>query len=277
MDSKTYFQHLKRDFKNFLEKLPLEFRSRVLLGFLFSEFDKHEFKKKYKKPLNIEQLYDVASLILLPSQTEGRGLPIIEAAACGTPIFCRQYEPRAVYEQVIGYHLEEAQRLRVLEFKDHTIPGKLIERIIDHVFYPQHRMVDVTHNRIVIHQRYSLEALQKNIKSIIENLHLQLHSITEEVSPHVVHLLRKYTKMVNFENEDLQAILNKNTRHYLPGYGRLAFMIYLKSLIDPSFFRVEEQLIRGMVMRYARMMEDEVPGLVHTDRAEIHDLLQCNR
>ncbi|MGA9270804.1 MAG: glycosyltransferase family 4 protein, partial [Lutimonas sp.] len=93
-----YYQDLKRDFKKFLEKLPKEFRGRVLLGFLFSEFDKNEFKKKYKKPLDIEQLYDVASLILLPSQTEGRGLPIIEAAACGTPIFCRQYEPREVYD-----------------------------------------------------------------------------------------------------------------------------------------------------------------------------------
>ncbi len=83
----------------------------MLLGFFFSEFDKHEFKKKYKKPLDIEQLYDVASLILLPSQTEGRGLPIIEAAACGTPIFCKQYEPRAVYEEVIGYHLDESHAI----------------------------------------------------------------------------------------------------------------------------------------------------------------------
>ncbi len=267
----NYYQDLVQDFKNFLKELPVEFRPKVLLGFLFSEFDKHEFRKKYKKPLDIEQLYDIASLILLPSQTEGRGLPIIEAAACGTPIFCKQYEPRAVYEAVIGYHLDEAERLKVLEFKGTKIPKKLIAKISDHVFYPQNSMVDVMHNRSVIHKRYSLDALQKNMKYILRRMHSQLNAISDKENSRVVALLKKYKKIVNFENEDLIAILNKNTRHFLPGYGRLSFMIYLKSLIDPSFFRVEEQLIKGRVMKYARMMENDMPDLINTDLSQVHD------
>jgi len=243
----------------------------VLLGFFFSEFDKHEFRKNYKKPLDIERLYEVASLILLPSQTEGRGLPIIEAAACGTPIFCKQYEPRAVYEQVIGYHLDESQRLKVLEFKGYTIPKKLIAEISDHVFYPQNSMEDLVHNRNVILKRYSLEALQSNIESLLRRLHSQLNAISDADNCRVVDLLKKYNGMVNFENEDLKVILNKKTRHFLPGYGRLAFMIYLKSLIDPSFFRVEEQLIKGRVMKYARMMENDLPDLHNTDLSKVHD------
>ncbi len=267
----NYYQDLLEDFKKFLEGLASEFRSKVLLGFLFSEFDKHEFRKKYKKPLDIEQLYDVASLILLPSQTEGRGLPIIEASACGTPIFCKQYEPRAVYEQVIGYHLDEAKRLKVLEFKGNKIPKKLITKISDHVFYPQNSMEDIMHNRNVIQQRYSMEALQKNMKYLLRRLHLQLYTISDDENSLVVALLKKYKAIVNFENEDLKVILNKNTRHFLPGYGRLAFMIYLKSLIDPSFFRVEEQLIKGRVMKYARMMENDLPDLINTDLSKVHD------
>ncbi|GAA4270065.1 phosphodiester glycosidase family protein [Hyunsoonleella aestuarii] len=266
----NYYHDLKKDFKNFLKELPKEFKSRVLLGFLFSEFDKNEFKKKYKKPLDIEQLYDVASLILLPSQTEGRGLPIIEAAACGTPIFCRQYEPREVYDEVIGRHLDESLRLNVFEFKGSKVPKRLAEKICDHVFYPQNRMVDVTHNRSVINKRYSLEALQKNMAYIIGRLHLQLNAISNTVNTQVVNLLEAYKAMINFENDDLHAILNKKTRHYLPGYGRLSFMTYLKSLIDPSFFRVEEQLIKGKVMSYARMMENDIPDLVNTDLQLIH-------
>ena len=265
-----YYQELKKDFKNFLEGLPKEFKSRVLLGFLFSEFDKNEFKKKYKKPLDIEQLYDVASLILLPSQTEGRGLPIIEAAACGTPIFCRQYEPRAVYDEVIGRHLDESMRLKVLEFKGSKIPKKLAERICDHLFYPQSRILEVTHNRNVINKRYSLEALQKNMEYILKRLYLQLRANSDEVDPQVVVLLKKYKKLVNFSNEDLNAILNTNTRHYLPGYGRLSFMLYLKSLIDPSFFRVEEQLIKGKLMNYARRMENDIPDMANTNLELIH-------
>lgn len=266
----NYYHDLKKDFKNFLNDLPKEFKSRVLLGFLFSEFDKNDFKKKHKKPLDIEQLYDVASLILLPSQTEGRGLPIIEAAACGTPIFCRQYEPREVYDEVIGRHLDESLRLNVLEFKGSKVPKILAEKICDHVFYPQNRMVDVTHNRSVINKRYSLEALQKNMQYILGRMHLQLGDISNDVNSQVVNLLEKYKAMVNFENEDLHAILNKKTRHYLPGYGRLSFMTYLKSLIDPSFFRVEEQLIKGKVMSYARMMENDIPDLVNTNLQLIH-------
>lgn len=266
----NYYQDLKIDFKKFLKELPKEYKSRILLGFLFSEFDKNEFKKKYKKPLDIEQLYDVASLILLPSQTEGRGLPIIEAAACGTPIFCRQYEPREVYDEVVGTHLDKSLRLNVLEFKGAKVPKVLAEKICDHVFYPQNRMVDVTHNRSVILKRYSLEALQKNMLYILERLHIQLGAISNEVNPQVVKLLSSYTEMVNFENEDLHTIINKKARHYLPGYGRLSFMTYLKSLIDPSFFRVEEQLIKGKVMSYARTMENDIPDLVNTNLELIH-------
>jgi glycosyltransferase involved in cell wall biosynthesis len=266
----NYYHDLKKDFTNFLKELPKQFKSKVLLGFLFSEFDKNEFKKKYKKPLDIEQLYDVASLILLPSQTEGRGLPIIEAAACGTPIFCRQYEPREVYDQVIGTHLDESLRLKVLEFKGSKVPKQLAEKICDHVFYPQNRIVDVTHNRSVIKKRYSIEFLQENMQYILNRLLFQLNSISFEDSPQMIRLLKTYKESVNFESDDLKAILNKNTRHYLPGYGRLSFMIYLKSLIDPSFFRVEEQLIKGRIMGYASMLENDIPDLVNTDLKLIH-------
>ena len=41
----------------------------------------------------------------------------------------------------------------------------------------------------------------------------------------------------------------------MPGYGKLSFMIYLKSLIDPSFFRIEEQHFRGRLFKYAVKIE----------------------
>ena len=128
----------------------------------------------------------------------------------------------------------------------------------------------MTHNRSVINKRYSLESLQKNMEYIIGRMHLQLGAISNTVNTQVVNLLEDYKTMVNFENDDLHAILNKKTRHYLPGYGRLSFMTYLKSLIDPSFFRVEEQLIKGKVMSYARMMENDIPDLVNTNLELIH-------
>lgn len=249
---KDYYKKLKLDFDRFLDKLPVEFKSKVFLGFLFSEFDKDEFKQKYIAPFDMSQLYHIASLVLLPSQTEGRGLPILEAAASGTPIYCRQYEPREVYEEVVGTNLSEKYRLRVLEFKGNKISSDLVERIVDQVFYPQNAMDDVTHNLKVIKRRYSFKALEKNMNEILMNLHFQLKTLSGQEDFHQIsNFFKRYRKISNFRNADMNAIMNQNTRHYLPGYGRLSFMIYLKSLIDPSFFRVEEQLFKGRVLNYA--------------------------
>jgi len=257
LGQQDYYRDLLFDFNQFLESLPKEFKSKVFLGFLFSEFDKDAFKQKYKAPIDIWQLYHIASLILLPSQTEGRGLPILEAAASGTPIFCRQYEPRAVYEEVIGVHLNEKKRLRVLEFKGSKLSPDLINKIIDQVFYPQNNVDDIAHNLNVIKDRYSYEALENNMRDIIGKLHFQLNSIyNNEESKVVGKMFKRYQASVNFKNADLDAIMNQNTRHYLPGYGRLSFMILLKSLIDPSFFRVEEQLIKGWVLNYASKIQN---------------------
>ena len=197
-------------------------------------------------------MYQIASLILLPSQTEGRGLPILEAAASGTPIYCRQYEPREVYDEVIGNHMSEVNRLKVLEFSGSKVSNKLIDQIIDQVFYPQYNVDIVEHNLNVIKHRYSYEALERNMLRIVKRLHRQLQSITDRKDySEIGSLFKKYSKATNFRNADLEAIMNLETRHYLPGYSRLGFMVHLKSLIDPSFFRVEEQLFRGRILDYA--------------------------
>ncbi len=54
--------------------------------------------------------------------------------------------------------------------------------------------------------------------------------------------------------------MNADNRVFLPGYGKLGFMLQLKSLIDPSYFRVEEQLNRGMAMRFAKKLIKETPN-----------------
>lgn len=131
-------------------------------------------------------------------------------------------------------------------------------------------MIEVTHNRNVILKRFSLESLEKNIQYILKRLHLQLNAQSTETPPQLIKLIDRFSKLTNFSNKDLEVILNRKTRHYLPGYGRLAFMIYLKSLIDPSFFRVEEQLTKGMVMHYARTMENDIPDQVNRDLEQIH-------
>ena len=131
-----YFEKLLKRFFVLLNSIDREFRDKVYLAFLFSELDKEEFKKKFENPVGITELYNIASLVLLPSETEGRGLPIIESTACGTPIFCSRYFPENVYSNVIGEHLPEEERLEVIEYDGKKITTNHVKNIFERVFFP---------------------------------------------------------------------------------------------------------------------------------------------
>ena len=241
-----------------LNEVGPDLKSRVYLALFFGELDRDSFRERFKQPVGIAELYNISSLVLLPSKTEGRGLPIIEATACGTPIFCRRYEPEAVYSEVIGEHLEERERLKVLEFKGKKISSSIVRRIIDRVFFPHRYTDEFRHNRKVVYKRYSLDSLNENIHQIFYRLYCQLKS-NDKILRIVQESLDDYREMVTFTNKDLEELLDTRYRHYLPGYGRLSFMLMLKSLIDPSYFRVEQQLVRGMAFHFAQAIIENDP------------------
>jgi len=246
-----YFKRLLSKFNELLTQLDKEVRNKVYLAFLFSELDKPRFKSQFEHPAGIPELYNIASLILLPSKTEGRGLPIIEATACGTPIFCSRYFPENVYSEVIGEHLPEEKRLNVIEFDGKSITKKQVRKIINRVFFPHKFTTEILHNQHVVDQRYSLDALTDNIDEICYRMYRQFKSNRKTMN-YVKRTIYDYRNFCFTTTENLQALLRTENREYLPGFGRLRFMIMLKSLIDPSYFRVEEQLIRGMAFNYAR-------------------------
>ena len=245
-----YFRRLLSKFNMLLDSLDKEVRNKVFLAFLFSEFDKAKFESHFDSPVGIPELYNIASLILLPSKTEGRGLPIIEATACGTPIFCSRYYPENVYSEVIGEHLPPIDRLKVIEFDGKNITKKHINKIVERVFFPHKFTDEIEHNHKVVDKRYSLDALKNNVDDICYRIYRQLKSNRRTINI-VKRSIIEYKDFCNYTNDDLKEILNTKNREYLPGYGRMRFMILLKSLIDPSYFRVEEQLFRGIAYSYA--------------------------
>ena len=253
-----YFKKLIERFRELLEEADPELKKRVYLALLFGELDRDAFKEKYDDPAGIAELYNISSLVLLPSKTEGRGLPIIEATACGTPIFCRRYEPEKVYSEVIGEQLEERDRLRVLEFKGKRISHGMVKRITDRIFFPHRYTDEIRHNQRVVYKRYSLDALNENLYQILQRLYQQLRG-NEKILRIVRESLDDYREMVGSSDENLQALLDTRHRQYLPGYSRLSFMFMLKSLIDPSYFRVEQQRIRGMAFDFSRSIVSNDP------------------
>lgn len=251
-----YFKKILQRFARLVDELPEPFRQKIYLAFLFSELDKEHFKRRFEKPVGIPELYNIASLVLLPSETEGRGLPIIEAAACGVPIFCRKYEPQNVYEEVIGLHLPENERLQVIEFDGVNITHTHIKKILNRVFFPHLFQAEVLHNQMAVKKRYSLDSLKKCVDRICRRLYQQLQDESGALE-YIPDRINRYKQKILFRNDTLREIIPEVRRQYLPGFGKMGFMIFLKSLIDPSYFRVEEQYLRGTAMQFAREMVKE--------------------
>ena len=63
----------------------------------------------------------MADAVVFPSETEGRGLPIIEASASGVPIICSQYHPREVFGDVIGEKLPKELQIHYTLFPEGQI------------------------------------------------------------------------------------------------------------------------------------------------------------
>ncbi len=245
-----YFDEIVNEFGNFLRSQPSTFRNRIFLGFLFSEIDKPRFRKHFHKPIDISNLYNMASLVVLPSETESRGLPIIEATACGVPIFCRRYDPAKAYAEVIGEHLSEEERLKVIEYDGGDIEEPLVKSVIDHVFFPQNYNNEVEHNYMVIQKRYSISALRKNLEDLLYKYYLQLQENSEAMQM-AVRLLDNYLLQTQTTSETFDKIIDTRHRKYIAGYHRMSFMGMLESFTESSHFRKEEQLIRGKAMRFA--------------------------
>jgi len=124
----------------------------------------------------------------------------------GKPVFCRRYNPEKVYAEVIGEHLDEALRLKVLEFRN-EIPDTLIQKTVERLFYPQDSIEDVVHNKNVIKVRYNLDTLRRNFKTIIYKLYLQLSSIADPNNK-IGEYFIEYDRYINFTNDDLEAVIN---------------------------------------------------------------------
>ncbi|RMF58788.1 MAG: hypothetical protein D6748_07840, partial [Calditrichaeota bacterium] len=254
----SYFLELVKKFGELLDKLTPKHRSRVFLGCLFSELDRPSFKKKFEKPIALPDVYNVASLVTLPSETEGRGLPLLEAAASGIPIFCRRYEPEYVYSELIGESLEEDEHLNVIEFTDPSLNQEVIELVKRQLFSPQAFRKYNYRNREVIRRRFSFQALQKKFHEVLYKMYLQI-TTTKHATPLARQVLEDYQAHLKKNKDFVKGLINVERRQYLPGYGQMAFMIFLKSLIDPSYFRVEEKRIRGMAMHFARDLVENTP------------------
>ena len=251
-----YLERLIREFSKLVPRLPEAVRNRVYVAFLFSEFDHREFRARHSDPLGMPELYNIASLAVLPSKTEGRGLPLIESAACGVLIVTRRYEPAQAFSAVIGENLAREGRLDVIIFGGSHFTDSMVEKLCERLLSPDRPEDMRRHNRRVVEHRFSIEVLTRDLGQILAKLHLQMQE-PKRWMERASDAMERFAERVAVKSPELDALLETRQREYLPGFGRMGLMLMLKSLIDPSYFRIEEQRLRGMAFEFAKQLMRE--------------------
>jgi len=243
-----YYKELVHSFNDFLNNISEKFQNRIFIAFKFG-FEINEYMKRNNiKSIDINELFGTATMVTLPSETEGRGLPIIESSSSGVPLIVNRYKPEQVYSDIIGENLDNSLRLKVFEFpKDpEIIPDGFLDLFTDHESYVNRK----EHNRNVIEKRFSIKVLQKKMENFLHILWSRSQHPNMQDFQNVKEIYKSHNKITKYNKQFNDLVLCDN-RKYIPGYTDLEFMIILKSLIDPSYFRMEEKELRGRVMRFA--------------------------
>ena len=146
-------------FLRVLGGVPKYIGRRIYLALTAGKLAHSTFQGRGLDHLSIADLYHLADLVLLPSSTEGRGLPILEAAAAGVPLICSRYHPREVFQAVIGRNLKKRKRIQYLVFPEKRFGTELLQEITDRVFLPSVSSSMRLHNRRAVAARYSMREL----------------------------------------------------------------------------------------------------------------------
>jgi glycosyltransferase involved in cell wall biosynthesis len=152
-------------YRQALDGLSTDVSSRVFLA-LSAGWQGHP---ALAEDIDIVDIYQMADLVVFPSQTEGRGLPIVEASAAGVPIICSRYQPDAVFSEVVGEQYGDDCVLYE-EFPEGDIADDVLDQLTDLLLDPNARADVVAHNRVAVKHRYSLAALQATLDEILSEL-----------------------------------------------------------------------------------------------------------
>ncbi|MFH1971641.1 MAG: phosphodiester glycosidase family protein, partial [Patescibacteria group bacterium] len=240
-----YFQKIKREIVNCYQQLTPDLKKRLFVGFKFGKDSNENFLTEGLKELGIDELYGIADLVFLLSQTEGRGLPIIESAAAGVPLVVNPFSPYQTYKEVTS-------GLKVFAFRDDV--HNLVRELMPFIISKEKRKQLLKVNRKVVNARFTFKALEEQFVYILEKLWQQTGN-NGQTRKIVYQSLRK---VLNFRKNSIKEIVAGRNRTYFPGYIPCGFLFYLKSLIDPSFFRIEQLDLKSRIFAFGRQLVDQV-------------------
>ena len=112
----------------------------------------------------------MATAILFPSETEGRGLPIIEASACGIPIVCSRYYPEDVFAEVVGEDLEHEKQIIYTLFPEGEFLPEFLDDVTHLMLSDNKDLKRVAHNKKAVAARYGTGVLTSTFNAVLEAL-----------------------------------------------------------------------------------------------------------
>ncbi len=158
-------------YKKVIRTLPEMLADRIFLAFSVGHENHASFSKKQFEPLTIESIYRMADAVVFPSETEGRGLPNIEASASGIPIICSQYRPREVFIDVIGEKLPEELRIKYTFIPEGNFHRAFLSDVANLLINPEAKQQVIVHNKEAVRARYSYTTLKNKFERLLKQLY----------------------------------------------------------------------------------------------------------
>ncbi len=164
-----------RAYGELLEHLPATLAERVFLSFSVGNEEHPSFAAHGLERLTIEDIYRLANAVVFPSETEGRGLPIVESSACGVPIVCSRYKPEVVFADVVGEGRPEDEQIRTIHFPEHEYDTEFLDEMAALLLDPVANEARRAHNKAAVRDRYSRERLAQTFADLIDALGAREH------------------------------------------------------------------------------------------------------
>jgi len=159
-----------RAYRKAVRSLPQTLADRVFIAFSAGHETHDSFSINQFPPLNIEAIYRMADVVVFPSETEGRGLPIIEASACGIPIICSHYHHKEVFSDVIGENLAEEYQIRHTIFPEGRFSKDFLAEVAAMLMHPGDQQDLIRHNKAAVRARYSQASFKNSFQQLLEQL-----------------------------------------------------------------------------------------------------------
>ena len=163
-------ERVLRAYLEIRKNVPVSISDRIFLAFSVGHEDHASFRAKNYRRLRIEDIYRMATAVLFPSETEGRGLPIIESSACGVPLICSRYSPDEVFAEVVGENLAEEQQIRYVLFPEGSFSDAFLNEVTDLLLKPGMNKARIQHNKNAVRSRYSFVVLEDTFRYLLDRL-----------------------------------------------------------------------------------------------------------